>query len=195
MINYLTLLLINMVAGLCLLGVAVLVGLGSEKAQKMAPGLALSGLVALFFGAAICLTWPLPGSFNMVFGELSVLFGAVLAGVGICLFRRWDLQSVAIYGFFAGIVAVVLGIGIIHLELTQKPLFSGVGFILTGLGGVLFLPLSFKPENLILRSVVSALLLLSMLTWALTGYMAYWSHLPRFSDWTPDTMLERSSAE
>jgi putative membrane protein len=46
------------------------------------------------------------------------------------------LLTLAIYVFFAGIAAVVIGIRIMNLGLTKQPFLSGVGFILTGLAGI-----------------------------------------------------------
>jgi putative membrane protein len=94
-----------------------------------------------------------------------------------CLAKDWDLSPIGIYAFFAGWVAVVIGIRIIQLGLTQEPILSGTGFILTGLGGVLAGFILSHRRNIVLRRVGAAVLTVAALIWALTGYMAYWGHL------------------
>ena len=85
-------------------------------------------------------TWPVIGSFNIAFGETTVLFGILFIAAAIALAQGWDLFTIAIYGFFAGVVAIEVGIRIINLNLTKQPLLSGIGFILTGLGGIFAAP-------------------------------------------------------
>jgi hypothetical protein len=57
------------------------------------------------------------------------------------------LLTLAIYVFFAGIAAVVIGIRIMNLGLTKQPFLSGVGFILTGLAGICAAPTLYLKIN------------------------------------------------
>ena len=184
-IDYVPLLLLNMAAGLILLAGYVLKGIDSSDQRRWGAGFLISGIVALVFGAHMVVTWPLPGSYNIAFGQTSVLLGVLFLGAGLSLVNSWNLLSVAIYGFFAANVAVIIGLRIISLKMTKEPLMSGIGFILTGLSGILILPaLNWKKFNG-LRIIIAVFLVCAALIWLRTCYGSYWHHLSSFSDWKP----------
>jgi putative membrane protein len=130
-------------------------------------------------------TWPVTGSFNIAYGETTVLFGILFLGTAIALAQGWDLLTVAIYGFFAGLAAIVIGVRIINLGLTKSPLLSGIGFILTGLGGVFAAPTLYFQSIRTLRIIGAIVLVAAALIFAFTGYLAYWGHLANYSNWKP----------
>jgi len=187
-INYITLMLINMVAGLFILASFVYQDLAEIYPKRWIPGFGMTGAIALATGLHMIWTWPVPGSFNIAYGEMSVLFGTLFLGASLALAFGWDLITVAIYGFFAGLAAVVVGIRIINLDLTQRPLLSGIGFILTGISGICAAPALYWRTNRTIRVVGAIVLVSAALIWALTGYMAYWGHLENYTKWAPPTM-------
>jgi len=180
--------LINMVAGLFILADYVYRGLDSSHQKQWIPGFGIVGAIALTTGLHMNFTWPVPGSFNIAFGETSVLFGILFVAAAIALSVGWDLFTIAVYGFFAGLVAIVIGIRIINLNMTKQPLLSGIGFILTGLGGIFAAPTLYWKSNRTWRLIGVAVLIVAALIWALTGYLAYWSHLESFQKWVPIPM-------
>lgn len=185
-IDYITLMLINIVAGLVLLAYFVYAGLDDPKPSRWVPGFGITGAIALATGLHMIFTWPVPGSFNIAFGETSVLFGILFVGASISLAQGWELFTLAIYAFFAGWTAIVVGLRLMNLGLTKQPLITGIGFILTGLGGVCAFPTLWPLQrNRTWRIVGTIVLLLAALIWAQTGYMAYWSHLEGFQNWAP----------
>jgi putative membrane protein len=186
-IDYLTLMLINMSAGLLILALFVFRFMDKDS-KKVAPGLLVSGFVALVTGLHEIFTWPIPGSYNIPFGEGSVLFGALLLGTGIAVLRDWDLLTLCIYSVFAGAASIVLGARIWSLQMTNAPLLSTGGFILTGLAAVLALPAYYLRRFLVVRILGALALLGAAAIWAATGYLAYWAHLQNFSKWTPPIM-------
>lgn len=188
-IDYLTLIMVNLVAGTALLAYFVYTGLDSDKEKFFAPAFGMVGIVALITGLHMTFKWPLPGSFNIAFGESTVLFGTVFLGTAITLAMNGDLIPISIYAFFAGLYSVLVGIRIIDLGLTKHPLPSGFGFILAGLGGLVAAPgLKFLKENKMARYFATAVLVAIALFWAYTFYQSLWGHLASFSDWTPATM-------
>lgn len=116
---------------------------------------------------------------------MSVLFGALFLASAIAIAFSWDLITVAVYGFFAGVAALAIGLRIINLGLTKQPLLSGIGFILTGLGGVFAAPTLYFKTNRTLRIVGAIILVVAALIFGLTGYLAYWNHLADYSNWKP----------
>ena len=188
-INYITLMLINMVAGLVLLADFVYRGLDGANLKRWIPGFGLVGAIALVTGLHMILTWPVTGSFNISFGETTVLFGGLYVAAAIAIAQGWDLLSLTVYAFFVGLTSIVVGVRIIDLGQTQQPLVAGLGFILTGLGGVLAAPtLVYLRGNKGWRTLGAAVLLAAALVWAIIGYRAYWGHLEGFIDWQPPLM-------
>jgi putative membrane protein len=178
MIDYLTLMLINMAAGLFLLGCFVWRDLyTSEDVGRWVPAFAICGLVAAIGGFAITFTWPLPKPYNSAYGEMSVLFGVLLLGLALALAKRWELLPLAIYAVFAGAAAMLLGVRIIELGLTTHPILSGVGFILSGICGIFSPLVVWQSDKKGLRIIGSLVLFAASAIWAWTGYSAYWTHM------------------
>ncbi|MHB9024034.1 MAG: DUF981 family protein [Armatimonadota bacterium] len=185
-IDFLTLLLIDLVAGFVLLAAYVAQGLGEANQRQWAPGFAMVGLVALLFGGQIVMTWPLPGSYNILFGEMAVFFGVIFLGASLALAFGWNLLSVAIFAVLPGLAAILLGARIIDLGMTTRPLLSGVAFILSGAVGVLAAPvMKYALQLHRYRVIIALTLLIPAILWAITGYGAYWSHVASFEAWRP----------
>jgi putative membrane protein len=190
-IDYLTLVMINLVAGTALLAYYIYFGLEAQDQRPYAAGFFVVGLLEIILGLALSFTWPLPGSYNIGYGEATTLFGGVFLGAGIALSQGWDLMPVAIYAFFAGVDAIVVGIRVISLGLTKEPVFSGIGFILAGLGGVMAAPtFRFLKKNKLFRIAGAIVVLVTALIWAVTFYNSLWGHLASFSSWVPATMAK-----
>ncbi|TFI55522.1 DUF981 domain-containing protein [Mastigocladus laminosus UU774] len=184
-VNYITLMLINMVAGLFLLAGYVYFGLDHAYQKRWIPGFGMTGAIALVTGLHMTFTWPVRGVFNIAYGEMTVLFGILFLSTSLALALGWDLLTVTIYGFFAGLAAIVIGVRIIDLNLTRNPLLSGIGFILTGLGGVCAAPTLYLKTNRKWRLFGAILLVIAALIFAFVGYITYWNHLGEYSNWKP----------
>ena len=188
-IDYLTLIMINLVAGTAILAYYLYKGIEAKDQRPFAAGFGVVGLLGVILGLTLTFTWPLPGSYNIGYGETTTLFGAVFLAAAVALSQGWDLLPVAIYAFFAGVDAVVVGTRIISLGLTKEPLLSGLGFILVGIGGVFAAPaLGFLKKNRALRIAAALVVLAATSLWAFTFYNALWGHLAGFGDWVPATM-------
>jgi len=186
-IDFLTLMLTNLVVALVLF--ALFMGrLINRDAKKVVPGFLLTGFIALLTGFRMIFTWPLPGPYNFPYGEMTVFYGGFFFMAGLAIVFGWDLITIGIYAFFAGVAAVIIGVRILDLKLTTEPLLSAGGFVLTGLSAILTLPALFFKEARVLRVILAVLLLVCAAIWAFTGYAAYWQHFDAFAKWTPATM-------
>lgn len=188
-IDYLTLIMINLVAGSAVLAYYLWRGIDESDQRPYSAAFFGVGLLSLITGLHLSFNWPLPGSYNVGYGDTTTLFGVVFLITAISLWNGWSLIPVSIYAFFAGIDAVIVGLRIFSLQLTKEPLFSAIGFILSGLGGVGAAPffLWFR-NNRTVRLLGVLLLLAAAGMWAITFYGALWDHLESFSDWLPPTM-------
>jgi putative membrane protein len=184
-IDYITLMLMNLVAGLVLLATYVYFGLDESNQKRWVPGFGMVGAIALVTGLHMTFTWPVIGSFNIAYGETSVLFGILFIGTSLALAMSWDLLTLSIYGFFAGLVSLLIGVRFINLGLTPTPLRVGIAFILVGLGGVFSAPTLYFKKNRLLRTIGAIVLLVAALIFTHIGLDAYWAHLETFSTWQP----------
>lgn len=191
-IDYVSLMLINMGAGLFILALYVLKGLDSKDQRMWIPGFAISGLIALINGFHMIWTWPLPGSYNMAYGEMSILLGFLFLGTAISLAMEWGLIILGVYAFFSGIAAVLIGIQIKNLGLTLNPKLTYIGFVLSGLGGIFSSLVVYLRRNNIIRSIGAIILLVTAVIWLYTGYMAYWAHMKSLSKWVPAIMASET---
>jgi putative membrane protein len=191
MIDYVGLLLVNMVAALVILAFFLWWGLSREHAGDWAPAFGICGLVATVAGFAMSFTWPIPKPFAEIYGEASVLLGVLFLGAAWALTRGWSLLPLSIYAFVAGGAAVVIGVRIIHLGLTPAPLVPGAGFILTGLGGVFAGLVLWKHESKALRLAGVLVMVAAAAIWAFTAVTAHWAHMkvepptPAATSWLP----------
>jgi putative membrane protein len=181
--------MINLVAGTVLLAFYLWRGIDEQDQRPYASAFFITGLVSLITGLQISFTWPLPGSYNVGYGDATTLFGVVFLGTAIALWQRWSLIPISLYAFFAAIDALIVGIRIWSLQLTKEPLISAIGFVLAGFSGLGVFPfLMWFRENKIVRWIGILLLLGTALLWAITFYGSLWDHLASFSNWVPATM-------
>lgn len=184
-IDFLTLMLINMTAGLVLLAWYVARGMDDPDQPRWAPAFAVPGLIALLNGFRISWLWPLPGSYNVAFGDTSVLLGVLLLGAAWSVAAKRDLIPHAVYAFFAGFGALLVGVRVVMLHLTLMPLLTGLGFILTGFAGIFAGPALCFRNLKVVRAVGVLTLLGAAAIWAINGYAGYWMHLAGFAKWMP----------
>lgn len=191
-VNYIALMLINLAAGMFLLAYYVVRGLERPEGRGWIPAFALVGGLGLATGLHMVLVWPVPGAYNIVFGDMATWFAALLLAGVVALAVGWPLVPLGIVALLAGLAAIVVGIRIMDLGMTLQPTVAGLGFIVSGLAGVLALPVLVLRGLPQLRSVMVVLLVVAGLIWAFLGYMAYWSHPAEYSDWqlTPAQRLQ-----
>ncbi len=188
-IDFLTLVMVNLVAGTVLLAFYLWKGIDEKDQRHYAPAFFVTGLVSLITGLQISFTWPLPGSYNVGYGDTTTLFGVVFLATALALWQRWSLVPVGLYAFFAAIDALIVGFRIWSLQLTKEPLISAVGFFLAGLSGLGVFPfLMWFRDNKIVRWIGILLLLGTAVLWAITFYGSLWSHMASFAKWVPATM-------
>jgi putative membrane protein len=188
-IDFLTLVMINLVAGTVLLAFYLWKGIDEKDQRPYASAFLMTGLLSLITGLQLAFTWPLPGSYNIAYGDATALFGVVFLATGLSLWQGWNLLPVTIYAFFAGADAVIIGARILSLQLGKEPLIAAVGFVLAGLGGLGSFPffMWFK-DNKTVRWVGILILLAAAAIWAATFYPSIWGHLESFGKWVPATM-------
>lgn len=187
-IDYLAVMLVNMGAGLALGAHYLYVKPDKQFRKSWAAGFFLVGLVGLVTSVPMVISWPLPGAYNVAYGEPALLLSALFIAAAVTLVFEWEPLVPAIYGFFAGIYALVIGIRILELGLSSQPFVAFVGFLLTGVGGMLVLPTLQWRENRTLAVVTAIILGAAALLWLYVGYDAVWGHVLDFAKYVPAIM-------
>ncbi len=189
MIDYLTLLLLNMAAGFVLLATYVCKGLDDPDQHRWGLAFLPVGIVALVFGGHMTVTWPLPGPFNSAYGELSVLLGVIFLVAAYGLLHGRDLRPLMGYAAFAGLAAVVVGLRFLSLGLTPTPEMAGLGIVASGIGAMAILPLLlWFRDNQSVRGLATVWLTLVGLLWLFVALRGIWGHMESFGEWAPLTM-------
>ena len=169
---------VSAAAGLFLVACYVYWGLDDLDQKRWSPAFLVPGFVLAVTGLYMVFAWPLgKGIYASPYGEMSVLFGALLLGAGIALAHEWNLIPVAIYGLFAGAAAMVFGASFIILKLSLHPKMEGASFILAGLGGVFALPTLYLRKNKLFRLAGALILCVPAVLLALSTYGGMWMHL------------------
>ncbi len=191
--DYLAIMLLNLGAGLALLAHYLYVKPDKQYRKSWAAGFYAVGLLGILTALPMVLTWPLPGGYNVAFGEPALFLSVVYLAAAVTLTFEWEPLIPAIYGFFGGIYGIVIGLRLMDLHLTSHPAVAGIGYILTGLGGMLVLPTIYWHKNRSLTVLTAVILGLAALIWLYTGYDAVWGHISDFAKYLPSTMLAHTS--
>ncbi len=186
-VDYLGVMLVNLGAGLALLAHYLYVKPAKALRKSWAAGFYAVGLLGLVTSLPMVLQWPLPGGFNVAYGEPGLYFSVLFIAAGLTLTFEWEPLIPAIYGFFGAIYSIVIGIRIEDLGLSKEPTVALLGFVLTGLGGILVLPAIQWRDNKALATITAAILGVAALIWLYTGYAAGWGHILDFAKWMPPT--------
>ncbi|QTA37567.1 DUF981 family protein [Thermosipho ferrireducens] len=187
-VDYLTLFMGDIVAGFALLLFFVWSGMEPEKSKSFSPAFGVVGLIGVIAGLHMVLTWPLPGVHNIVFGEAFTLYGFVFLAAAFALAKGWDLTPVTIFALVAGIYAVILSGAILKYDITRNPVETFLGYLGTGLTGILS-PIVWKlRDNKIIKVLAIILLVLTLLAWFITMAGSLIGHTDpqgSFGKWVP----------
>jgi putative membrane protein len=189
-IVYVTLMNANMAAALFLLAVFIYKGIYSEGARNFVPAFTITGAVATATGLHHAFTAPMPGSWNIVFGEPSILIGVLLLAAAWSISKGYSFAPLGVYGAMAGIVAIVIGYMVIDLELGRNSLPTGLAIIVAAVPGVLSLPAAVLAKSnpglsRIFQYLAIIFLVVAAGMLAYTSINGYMSHLDSFQDFTP----------
>jgi putative membrane protein len=183
-IDFLTLMLINMTVALILF--ALYMAFFIEKdAKKMVPGFLVVGAIALVTGFRMIFTWPLPGSFNIAYGDPTVLLGAFFFMAGLAIAFGWDLLTIGIYSAVSGAAVILLAVRIYGLKMGSNPLEAALAFIGTGATAILALPAIALPKMKWIRWLTALASIVTAAGWVYVTFSAYWGHLESFAKWAP----------
>ncbi|VVB77302.1 Uncharacterised protein [uncultured archaeon] len=116
-----------------------------DRAANLKAGaipLAVLGVYMLASGLYGQFTWPLPGSYNILFYDVYVMFGAVLVGLALAFHSAVKLKYMGLFGLMFGATAMLYGAFGYQASLSSAPSILFGLYALFGLGGILGYPLT-----------------------------------------------------
>ncbi|CAB1128388.1 conserved membrane protein of unknown function [Candidatus Hydrogenisulfobacillus filiaventi] len=188
-VDYVGVMLINLAAGLALLAHYLYMNPSPDTRRSWASGFFAVGVLGFATSFTMDVVWPLPGSYNVAFGEPGLFLSTAFLAAAVTLTFEWEPLIPAIYGAFGGLMAIVIGIRLLDLHMTQSPALATLGYLTAGIGGLFTLP-ALNWRNTRWLSIVAAVALgISAIVFVAIGYEAEWGHLLDFAHWIPATML------
>lgn len=110
--------------------------------------LGIIGTYMIIMGIWGQFTWPLPGSYNILFYDPLVAFGMLLLGFSLSVKYKVRLEYIGFLGLMVGVMVIIYGIEGYSLGLTAAPLGLLAMYFLYGLAGVLSYPVSLIADRL-----------------------------------------------
>lgn len=98
------------------------------------------GTIAIIMSLWGEMTWPLPGSYNILFWDVFLLFGMVLVSFGIAFYRGTRTQYSGLMALAAGIIVIFYGVTGYQQGLTKDPLETLLLYLGFGAVAILSLP-------------------------------------------------------
>ncbi len=148
----------------------------------------LIGLYLVFSGFAGQLTWPLPGSYNILYFDPIVALGLLMVAFALAIRFKVNLEYAGFFGLLVGVMALLYGIKAYSIGLSSEPLAVLVLYMFYGIAGIFSFPaaliadrLPFKSNPKLIWHVLLLIfwlaLLLASLTSGYIGYSAIGGHL------------------
>ncbi|MBX5467208.1 MAG: DUF981 domain-containing protein [Firmicutes bacterium] len=188
-IDFVGVMLVNLAAGLAILAHYLYKNPAPGERRSWAAGFFAVGILGFATSLGMVFMWPLPGGYNVAFGEPGLFLSTAFLGAAVTLTFEWEPLIPALYGMFGAIMAIVVGLRLLALHLTQSPTVAAIGYLTAGIGGILTAGAINWRQVRWLAVLTAVILGISAVVWAITGYMAVWSHILDFSKWVPPTMM------
>ena len=104
--------------------------------------LAILGGIVTIMGIYGEMTWPLPGSYNILFYDPYLILGTVDLMIVASIFLGYRLQYSGIVAMFAGFIAIYYGISAYIQQMTSSPLAMLGLYTAFGATGILTFPVT-----------------------------------------------------
>jgi putative membrane protein len=105
------------------------------------------GAIATSLAVWAEVAWPLPGSYNILFTDVYLLFGVTLVILAVSMATASKLQFAGLFAFVAGGVTIAYGWSGYQLGMTKDPLETFLLFGAYGLSGILAFPATFITDH------------------------------------------------
>lgn len=110
--------------------------------------LGIVGGYLLIMGLLGQLTWPLPGSYNMLFYDPMVAFGMVMLSFAVTAKFGRRLNYAGFLGLLFGVMVIIYGVSGYNIGLTEVPFALLAMYIAYGVAGIFAFPVALLIERL-----------------------------------------------
>ena len=128
--------------------------------EVLKPGvypLGILGGIITIMGIYGEMTWPLPGSYNILFYDPYLIIGLILIIMAVSIAMKQKLQFTGILALFSGLIAIYYGANAYMDKMTSSPIAMLGLYIAFGLTGVFTYPTTLIYEMLPGKAKVSKL--------------------------------------
>ena len=165
------------------------VGSGKKDISSLVVPAFILGLFNAVSGFLMSFTWPLPGSYNMLFGDPLLVLGLLMIAGSYMISKGMDVKALSLLGFLLGIYLLVGMIGITRFNMeTGNDWLTATGLYAFSMLAAIFSPILYlkpKGSNRYAYYFEVFLLVVVMLLALLIGYMGFYEHLGAFSTYFP----------
>jgi putative membrane protein len=110
--------------------------------------IAVVGAYMVILGMVSQFTWPLPGSYNILFFDPLVSFGLIMVAFALSIHYKIKFDNIGFFGLMIGIMTIIYGIQGYNIGLTSEPFALLILYFLYGITGVFSYPVSIIMERL-----------------------------------------------
>ncbi len=153
---------------------------GKDLKELTIPGFAF-GFFDFLSGFTMARYWPLPGPYNMLFGDPLLILGLLLMAGSIMIYKQQSLRTLSIPGLMLGIYLFVESAAIVNFKLERgSDLLPAMAlYVMSGISAVYSTVLFIKPEDnrKYLYYIAFILLAITAFIALFIGYGAIYGHL------------------
>ncbi len=151
-----------------------------DMSVLIAPGF-IFGLFDAVSGFLMSFSWPLPGAYNMLFGDPLLVLGLFLIAGAFMLYKKMDVRIISVFGVFLGVYLAISAAAIANFNLeTGVNFLPSFGlYVFSALSGI-FSPLIYVKGNRKGKYAyyfVFALLIITTFIAFFLGYGSIYAHL------------------
>ncbi|EQB73370.1 MAG: hypothetical protein AMDU4_FER2C00073G0016 [Ferroplasma sp. Type II] len=153
---------------------------GKDLKELTIPSFAF-GFLDFLSGFLMSRYWPLPGAYNMLFGDPLLILGLLLMAGSIMIYKQQSLRTLSIPGLMLGIYLFVESAAIVNFKLEggSHLLPAMALYVMSGISAVYSTVLFIKPEDnrKYLYYIAFILLAITAFIALFLGYGAIYGHL------------------
>ncbi|GGP20092.1 hypothetical protein GCM10007981_06770 [Thermocladium modestius] len=158
---------------------------GMEEIKSIGLTLLALSLPTLIYGLSMSITWPLPGGYNLLFGDPFAYLGVVALMGGLLLyFSPTKLKAASLPVGFLSLITIVYGASILTHGLTSEPTLAFAFYLFEGLGGISMALLLFKQNKAIAYATMALLAIAAIIILIVDGG-AIFQHPALFAKYAP----------
>ena len=188
-IDYLTAMMtLSMAINLEVMYMSYRLGSGAARDELKSIGLVMMmlGVPTTIFGLTMSITWPLPGSYNILFGDAFLYLGIVTLIGGLLLYgvEPDKFKAASFPVAFLSLITIIYGASIYTHGLTNSPVLAFSFYLFEGLGGIVTALLLYRRTKSIAYAVI-ALLAIATIIMLIIDVGAIFQHAVLFAKYSP----------